>query len=68
MANKTSIDLNDKKRINPSLRIGTWNRLELYAKANNIDSAYHSLILEKLIHDHCDHLNIADPFVITHEN
>jgi hypothetical protein len=68
MAKKTKEDLNEKKRLNPTLRTGTWIRLELYAKANNIDTAYHSLILEKIIHDHCDHLNIADPFVNTHEN
>ena len=51
-----------KQRLNPALRKGTWDRVELFAKAFNIDSATHSVALEKIIHDHCDEKGIPNPF------
>lgn len=61
-------DLSEKKRINPNIRLGTYYRLEAYAKINNIDASSSSVVLEKMINDYCDHLNIPDPFAITHED
>lgn len=63
MSNQTKIDLNSRTRRNPSLREGTWKRLELYAQRKNLDgSGSLTAPLEKLIHDHCDFENIPNPF------
>lgn len=56
-----------KQRKNPALRKGTWDRIELFAKMNNIEAA-HAVALEKIVHDHCDEKGIPNPFDIVTEN
>lgn len=62
MKKTSTVDINSKARLNPTLRIGTWDRILLYAKFSNIDSSTHSVALEKIVHDHCDEKGIPNPF------
>lgn len=62
MSNSQKIDYNATVRMNPTLRVGTWERVKLYAQANNLEASPISTALDKIIHDHCDYLQIPDPF------
>ncbi|MFA7327820.1 MAG: hypothetical protein WC121_14220 [Candidatus Kapaibacterium sp.] len=62
MSKTKDITPETKLRLNPALRKGTWDRIELYAKAYNIDSATHAVALEKIVHDHCDEKGIPNLF------
>lgn len=68
MSKNQTIDYNATARLNPTLRVGTWERVRLYAKANNLEASPLATALDKIIHDHCNEKQIPNPFDKVLEN